>query len=221
VAAKPDYDGAKAYALSRLEDHLSPLFSYHSLYHTRDDVLPAAERLALLEGVSAADLLLLRTAVLYHDLGFTIQVDNHEWISAHIAGEVLPSFHYLPQQVQKIQGMILVTKLFTPPQTLLEAIMVDADLDVLGREDFLKRNQDLRTEIARLGKSLSDEQWYTQQLKFMHIHRYRTISAQTMRNPLKYYHINLITGLLAACSTSQAGEGSNGRSRTTEFHPNY
>ena len=194
--SKPDYEGARAYALARLENQLSPSLSYHSLYHTRDDVLPAAERLALLEGISADDLLLLQTAVIYHDLGFTIQVDNHEVLSAQIAAEILPSFGYLPDQIEKIRGMILVTKLFTPPHSLLEAIMVDADLDVLGRDDFFKRNLDLRTEIARLGRPQTDMQWYSQQLKFMQIHRYRTISAQATRNALKSHHVKTLAGLL-------------------------
>ena len=202
MVSRPDYDHAKAYALARLESQLPSFLSYHSLYHTRDDVLPAAERLALFEGIGTGDLLLLQTAVLYHDIGFTIQVDNHESLSAQIAAEILPSFGYLPDEIQKIQGMILVTKLFTPPQTLLEAIMVDADLDVLGREDFFKRNLDLRTEITRLGRNQTDGQWYSQQLRFMKTHRYRTISAQAMRNPLKTHHMKTLAGLLMASMNS-------------------
>jgi uncharacterized protein len=196
VFPQPDFDGAKKYALQRLESDLSPTLSYHSVYHTRDDVLPAAERLALLEGIGQTDLLLLKTAVLFHDIGFTHQVDSHELISAEMASEVLPMFHYQPSQIRKISQMILVTRLFTPPHSLLEAIMVDADLDVLGRSDFFERNQALRTELSRLGKSISDEQWYAQQLNFMRIHSYRTISAQSLRNARKRYNTFMLKNLL-------------------------
>ena len=35
-----DYERAKQYALGRLAGELSPHLAYHSLRHTRDDVLP-------------------------------------------------------------------------------------------------------------------------------------------------------------------------------------
>lgn len=207
-----DFEQASEYALTCLENQLSPNLKYHSLYHTRDDVLPAAERLATLEGISREDKVLLRTAVLFHDVGFTVQIENHEIISAQTALRVLPHFGYQPQDIQQIRSMILVTKLFTPPQTLLEAIIVDADLDVLGREDYLERNQALRDEIARLGKPMTDEQWYTQQLKFMHAHQYRTISAQSLRNLRKKYNTSILTQL-RNMSIARAEGPLNGKGR--------
>ena len=53
-----DYEQAKAYALGRLAGELSPHLTYHSLRHTRDDVLPAAVRLARATGVDGDALLL-------------------------------------------------------------------------------------------------------------------------------------------------------------------
>ena len=47
----PDFEAAARYALERLDRDLSPKFVYHSSWHTRSDVLPAAERLAKLEGL--------------------------------------------------------------------------------------------------------------------------------------------------------------------------
>jgi hypothetical protein len=41
---------------------------------------------------------------------------------------------------------------------LLEEILADADLDVLGRDDFFSRGQALRAEREALGKMVSDEQ---------------------------------------------------------------
>ena len=65
-----DWQGVKAYVLGRLENELSPKLTYHGLHHTRDDVLPAAIRLAKLVNLSHADTLLLKTAALFHDTGF-------------------------------------------------------------------------------------------------------------------------------------------------------
>ena len=92
---RPDFKRAKQYALRRLEQELSPLLTYHSMEHSRYEVMQAAEKFALLEGVTdESDLLLLRTAVLYHDLGYVISFTDHEATSARIAAEVLPGFGY-------------------------------------------------------------------------------------------------------------------------------
>ena len=57
---QPDFKRARQYALERLERELPPTLIYHSLAHTRDDVVPAAERLAALpvgSGRKAEDIL--------------------------------------------------------------------------------------------------------------------------------------------------------------------
>src|SRR5450756_974498 len=106
---QPDIEGARQYALKRLETELTPSLYYHSAAHTRDDVVPAAERLAHLEHVNRDNLLLLRTAAFFHDIGFVEQPQNHEKISARIAEEILPQFGYLPEQIKTIQSLIMAT----------------------------------------------------------------------------------------------------------------
>ena len=59
-----DYERAKQYALDRLASELSPWLTYHSLRHTRDDVLPAAIRLAHAAGVADDARLCLATGAL-------------------------------------------------------------------------------------------------------------------------------------------------------------
>src|SRR5512138_90844 len=85
----PDYERARTYVVQRLAQELPAYLTYHSIHHTLEDVLPAAERLAALEGVQGQDLLLLRTAVLFHDLGFVEQPVGHEAISIRIAAQAL------------------------------------------------------------------------------------------------------------------------------------
>ena len=204
--AKPewrvDFASARQYALGRLQNELSPALTYHSLRHTRDEVYPAAERLSGMEGVFGEALLLLRTAALYHDVGFTRQRKDHELVSIQVAYEVLPAWGYQPEQLAVIRGMIMATRLIEPPQTLLEEIIVDADLDVLGRADFLPRNRDLRQESEAYGLAFSDEYWYSQQLGFLNWHRYRTASARRLREAQKQENIVLMQALLAQARAS-------------------
>ena len=196
---QPDFERARQYALERLERDLSPALTYHCLAHTRDDVVPAAERLAALEGVTGESLLLLRTAALFHDIGFVEQRADHETIGVRIAREVLPRFGYSPAHIEAIGGMILTTKLPQSPHTLLEEILADADLDVLGRDDFLVRSQDLQAELAAFGMPMSDEQWFGGQLEFMQAHRYFTVAARTLRDTMKQVNIEALVSLLAQC----------------------
>jgi uncharacterized protein len=193
---------ARRYAVQRLEQELPAVLTYHSLAHTLQGVVPAVERLAALEGVNGQKLLLLRTAAYYHDLGFVDRPDGHEAISARLASEVLPRFGYDPAQIEVIQGMILATRYPFEPHTHLESIMVDADLDVLGRDDFWPRNHALRTEREVLaGQRSTDEEWYVSQLTFMLAHCYFTASAQSLRQAEKQRHMDEMASLLDKART--------------------
>ncbi|HEU4324910.1 MAG TPA: HD domain-containing protein [Roseiflexaceae bacterium] len=196
---QPDYERAREYALRRLRQDLSPLLSYHSLAHTCDEVLPASERYARLLDVGNDDLLLLRTAALYHDIGFVEQAVEHEAAGARIAATVLPRFGYHDTQIRQICAMIMATRLPQSPNTLLEAILADADLDMLGREDYLARNRALRAEWAIQGRTLSDPEWYADQLAFICKHHYWTEAAQSLRNPGKQRNIQTVLQLLRQC----------------------
>ena len=194
---KPDFERARQYAIQRLASELAPALVYHSIAHTCDEVVPAAERLASLAGVRGDELLLLRTAAYYHDLGFITHYAGHEAASAAIATAVLPEFGYQPRQISRIHGMIMATKLPQSPHTLLERLLADADLDVLGHPNFLARNQALRAELASYGGAMTDEGWYSNQIKFIANHHYWTPEAAHERDAGKLASMALLGDLLA------------------------
>lgn len=196
---QPDFERAQQYALERLQRDLSSTMTYHSVVHTRDEVVPAAEQLAMQEGVDAESLVLLLTAAFYHDLGLVERYVDHEEASARIAGEVLPGFGYSEEQVRIIHDLIMVTKLPHSPHTLLEEIMADADLDILGQDNCIARNQDLRVEMAACGMAMSDEEWYSSQLEFIRAHRYFTATARILRDAKKQENIARMAALLEEC----------------------
>ena len=177
----PDFDQARRYVVTRLEQELPPQRVYHNVAHTRDEVALAAERLAAAEGIQGETLLLLRTAAWFHDIGFIQQGLDHEVIGAQIAAQVLPRFGYSSDQIAAIRGMIMATRLPQSPCTLLEQIIADADLDLLGCDDFIARNYDLRAEMATYGQTMTDEEWYVSQLEFLQGHRYFTAAAHAQR----------------------------------------
>lgn len=177
----PYFEAAWAYALHRLESELSANLIYHGVSHTRDDVVPGVKRLAAMEGIGGTGLSLLVTAAWFHDLGFVKQSQYHELISVRFATEVLPVYGFDHDQVETVKWAILATALPQKPQNLLEAILVDADLDVLGREDYLNANNNLRKEHALYGTEYTDEEWHSRQLAFLESHTYFTRSARALR----------------------------------------
>jgi uncharacterized protein len=193
----PDTEGAMRYALSRLERELSPELTYHSLWHTVEDVLPAARRLATLMGVSPDDARLLEIGAAYHDIGFVVQRQEHERAGAEIAAQVLPGFGLTSEQVAAVQGMILATRLPQSPRAPLDEILADADLDSLGREDFLARSQALRAELISFGAPIEGIEWYRRQLKFVREHRYFTTAARSLRDEGMRKNIEALVMLLA------------------------
>jgi uncharacterized protein len=202
---RPDIDAAIAHALGRLDRELSPRLYYHSVRHTRDDVLPAVTRLAEMEGVTGEQLILLRVAAAYHDIGFTVQYADHEAAGICIARQALRRFGFSSDHIQLVSGMIRATRLSQEPTNLLEALLADADLDSLGRDDFFARSRALRAELAERGPLIDEATWYVRQLSFLQAHRYWTASARSLRNPQKQRNIALLAARLAVQQPARSG----------------
>ena len=197
---QPDWDEAKAYVLDRLSNELSPDLYYHGIHHTRDDVLPAAERLAALAQLDEANTFLLRTAALYHDIGYIVQYEANEALAAGIAERTLPQFGYRLDQIQAIKGIIMATKLPQCPKNLLEMLMCDSDLDTLGRDDFFTTSLNLRKELEARGEKITTRAWYKRQLKFLAKHTYFTTVAQALRETGKQKNIGKLRHLIESLS---------------------
>jgi uncharacterized protein len=180
--AERNLEAVEEYVLERLGRELSPRLTYHNLEHTRDDVVPAARRLAALHGLPLAQTTLLTTAAWFHDLGFVERREGHEQVSIRIAREVLPRFGYGGEDVETIIGIISATRLPQSPNAVLEQLMADADLDVLGRADFLDKNEGLRVEHANHGEPAERRAWYASQIEFLRQHRYFTATATELRS---------------------------------------
>ncbi|MGD0005008.1 MAG: HD domain-containing protein [Anaerolineaceae bacterium] len=194
--ANPDYEGVRRYVLEKLEKELPPNLYYHCLSHTRDEVIPAADQLLAMEKVDGNARLVLRTAALFHDVGYIEGVEGHEAVSVRIARQVLPGFGYTAGQVDSVCSLIMATRMPRTPHSLLEEILADADLDNLGRSDFMQRSLDLRKEWATFGRLWTDREWYISQLEFLAEHRYFTASARQLRGVQKLKNIQQLRLLL-------------------------
>jgi hypothetical protein len=141
-------------------------------------------------------MLLLKTAALFHDAGQTVQSKGHEEISVRIATDILPSYGYNPEQIGNISEIIMATHLPPKPETLLQKIICDADLDYLGRSDFLPVSDTLYKELheQKLIGSIND--WNKLQLKFLSVHHYFTDTANKLREVNKQTQIDRIKSII-------------------------
>lgn len=194
------YQEANLYALDLLQRLLPPNLFYHSLEHTRDEVVPAAKQLCQLEQLDFENSLLVETAAYYHDTGFTIQVNGHEFASIEIAENALPQYGFSETQVHSITSMIMATRLPQNPGDLASKILADADLYILGSPAYLVRNQDLRRELACLSLEFEDCDWFSHQIHFLQGHHYFTQSARQCLNSEKKRNIRRLKENFQYCS---------------------
>ncbi|WP_221392293.1 HD domain-containing protein [Dyadobacter sp. NIV53] len=182
-------DAAEAYIVGELNRKLPGNLYYHGLHHSVD-VTSAALKLAQQERiVDPESLTLLKTAALYHDSGFMDTYKNHEEAGCDIVKNKLPGFGYTSEQIVAICNLIMATKLPQNPQTHLEKILCDADLDYLGRDDYEPIANTLFTELSARNLISDADSWNDMQVKFLGSHLYWTESARKNRDDLKHKHL--------------------------------
>lgn len=170
-----------------------PSNAYHNFRHA-EDVLKTAGELSGLEGIASEDTFILETAALLHDYVFVIGAKDNEERSAEFARQYLPSIGYSKGETEKVAGLILATKVPTKPGSLLEQAICDADVDNLGRGDFIERSEEVRKEAgAEYGTK-----WLKGLIGFLESHRYYTKSAQALRNKGVKANIEKLRAMLEA-----------------------
>ncbi len=196
--------------LDKLEKELPKYLYYHNVKHTVD-VVTEVELIGWAEGINDEEMLLLKTAALFHDVGHTIQYDNHEYYGTVIAREMLPKYGYTDEQIDRICEIIMATKLPPKPKNLLEEIICDADLDYLGRTDFIPVSNTLYKELHEQGKIGSLNEWNKLQVKFISGHQYFTKTARSLREVNKQKQIERISRLITEDDEPEKGDQEEGK----------
>jgi adenylate cyclase len=181
--------------LDKLERELPSYLFYHNVKHTVD-IVTEVELIGWAEGCSDEEILILKTAGLFHDVGHTVIYDGHEYQGTLIAREMLPLYNYTPEQIEKICSIIMSTKLPPKPTNLLEEIICDSDLDYLGRSDFIPVSNTLFEELKAQNKMGSLNDWNKIQVKFISGHQYFTKTARSLREVNKQLQIERIQSLI-------------------------
>lgn len=189
------YDDLEESILTKMENELPKNLYYHNLKHTID-VITEVEIIGRKEGITEAEMLLIKTAALFHDTGFILSYNDHEDYSVKLARHILPQYKYSEDQINEIASLIMHTKHPPQPKTSLEMIICDADLDYLGRTDFIPVSGNLYRELKEYGKIKSIDDWNRLQIKFISNHQYFTKTARNMRDVNKNKQLEKLRELI-------------------------
>ncbi len=172
-----EFEKVSSYIQEVLKTQLSPLLQYHSYDHTML-VLKSAVEIASIELIhNKEDLIILKTAVLFHDCGFLKTYEkNTEEEACIVARKNLLNFNYSTNQIEIICNLIMKTKVPQSPSTLLEKILCDADMYYLGDDDYENISDGLFLELNSYGKNIGVKDWLEIQINFIASHHYWTNS---------------------------------------------
>ncbi len=189
------YNDLEELVLNQLKEELPSYLKYHNVKHTID-VCTQVEVIGRAEGLNSKELLLVKTAALFHDTGYMINPINHEIQSARIAREILPKFNFTSSEVEAINQLIMATEMNFEPKLLMEKIIKDADLDYLGRADFIPLSEKLWEEVIHFKGKLSQRDWNKKQYDFISKHVYYTNTARSLRQVNKEIQLKKIKEFL-------------------------
>lgn len=163
---------------------LMPKLPFHNFEHAIN-VYSAANTLAVIGNINYKDKFLLKTAALLHDIIFVPERRDNEERSAEFASQYLLKIGYSADQIEKVTALILATRMPQNPDGFLEQVLCDADLDNLGRIDFVELGEKVRIELGLA----SNKEWYQRQLQFLRNHQYHTEIARKLRGSGKAANI--------------------------------
>jgi uncharacterized protein len=191
-----NYKEIEDHVIGKLKRELPKELYYHGVHHTLD-VLKSATVIGKEEGISDEEMFLLQVAVLYHDAGFVKVYRNHEEVACEMIKADLPGFGFSEEEIDKVRGMIMATKIPQRPHTQLEKIIADADLEYLGTDNFEQVGRTLFEEIKIFLDVESERQWNIIQLNFLKSHHYFTSFCKKNRESQKQQHLKVIEKIVA------------------------
>jgi len=161
-------------------------YPYHNWNHVAEVYKVALEISDGTMDLSEIDKQNLALAAIFHDVGFTISRLNHEETSAHICEKFLTERNFPKEQVEKINELILATRIDYKPTNILEKIIRDADLAHIGKKKYSAQYNSLFEELRAFEMpQLTFEEWRKMCLTFFDDHSFNTEYARENFNTRK------------------------------------
>lgn len=172
--------------LKQAEDHVTGLYEvagnnnlhYHNIDHTREVVNRSNEIAAHYE-LTERDMIVLNIAAWFHDTGhlYTDPI-SHEEKSVELMKEWLLQQSEYTDLAADIGQAILATRFSTPPASLIQQIIKDADTFHFGLPGFKKTDRRLRKELEQRKVLTVLMDWKRNAINLLETHRYFTSYCQ-------------------------------------------
>lgn len=176
---------AERFARELLSGSAADSLRFHRIEHTAQ-VVRAAQEIGEASNLSEEEMHLVILAAWMHDLGYVRSYQNHEDASKEIAREFLAPYKLSEAQLSVIMELIDVTRPERKPNSLIEAVIKDADMHNLGTADGLTYTALLREEWAgTINREYDDVSWYQLNLAFYRNQPYYTEYAHKKYEPGK------------------------------------
>ncbi|NVK08406.1 MAG: HD domain-containing protein [Tenacibaculum sp.] len=168
------------FVIDLLSEKLDKNFVYHNIAHTQRVVEKSLE---LIEGESFSEeqQQILTLAAWFHDVGYTVNPENHEEESIKIATDFLKTKEVEEGIIDEVSKLIASTQMGAKPQTELEKVLRDADCSHVGSKNYTDFNELLRKERELVcEKKIKTVEWDDSNLDFLTKHRFYTSKASKL-----------------------------------------
>lgn len=174
--------------LTTVEDYY-----YHQYEHTID-VFDRATYLAEKEWLSPEEIELIQLAALFHDTGFIVQYDKNEPLWAKFASNFLKTMLYPEEKIKIIERIILATDPdYQEPEDIYEAIIKDADIDNLWRDDFFEKGKKVKDELETIKRiKIKNPSWHHAMLDVLYKNKFYTDTQKKEREMQKQKNIETL-----------------------------
>ncbi len=169
---------ASEFVFKLFKEKLSKKLVYHNYKHTFETAKEALD-LGERHQLPPDELQDLVLAAWFHDTGYIDAYKGHEEESVRYATEWLEREQYPPVRIERIVSCIMATKHGSETNSLLQDILVDADLSNIGKKSFFANAELLRVELEIFqDKFFTDQEWAQFQIDFLLGVSFRTREAQ-------------------------------------------
>jgi HD superfamily phosphodiesterase len=178
-----------------VKKHVTQLFEQADtsklFYHNYQHTVEVVQRIeALATALDPSDLILLKIAGWFHDVGYLYAYDKHEERGMRLAANYLKNKSIDTAKINLITNCIEATTVSFEPRNLLEKIIKDADIGYGTTERFMQTGALLRKEWeAFLGKVYTEKDWELLQHHFLKTVHFYTDVAQEKYSPVLQQNI--------------------------------
>lgn len=208
-------DQAKLFVIDFFSQNRDPKYTFHTLEHTLH-VVRQAEEIGRREGLDEREMQAVLIAAWFHDIGYMVQLEDHEFHSIQIVRSFLAQHAVPPETGDVVEACISATRRDHEPLTLPEKVIMDADVSHLGDPEFITISKKLRKERSACGNcEVQPLDYWKGTLAFMERQQFYTSFAVNKFEPVKIQNIEKVRSLIGEQETGKPKK-SPANSRSTE-----